>query len=136
MLCNAKLVVNCSQFFLDLSNFASISFYRWFVHFYILSFIWNGFILMNAVQCTLQGSVLPLWFSKMMSFLTSYPVSPPSGKWMWCHVSYKWLFFNTWPKNWLLIFLMHIYLNGSYQTLVSTFRLIDMLSREGKNTNN
>ncbi|XP_785169.3 polyprenol reductase isoform X2 [Strongylocentrotus purpuratus] len=51
---------------------------RWFVHFYILSFIWNGFILMNVVQCTLQGSVLPLWFSKMMSFLTSYPVSPPA----------------------------------------------------------
>ncbi|XP_054754777.2 polyprenol reductase-like [Lytechinus pictus] len=51
----------------------------WFVHFYILSFIWNGFILMNILQCTLQGSVLPDWFTKMITFLTKYPVSHPSA---------------------------------------------------------
>ncbi|KAI1888702.1 hypothetical protein AGOR_G00171450 [Albula goreensis] len=43
---------------------------RWFSHFYTVSIVWNGLLLMVSVRAAVLGQELPVWLSGVLAFLT------------------------------------------------------------------
>ncbi|KAJ8277102.1 hypothetical protein GJAV_G00071500 [Gymnothorax javanicus] len=43
---------------------------RWFSHFYIVSVLWNGMLIILSVQAALLGRHLPLWLRNILGLLT------------------------------------------------------------------
>ncbi|XP_006001438.1 polyprenol reductase [Latimeria chalumnae] len=53
---------------------------RWFSHFYAVSVIWNGFLLLFLLQAVLLGHPFPVWLQTLLHFLCGNSVKENSAE--------------------------------------------------------
>ena len=54
--------------------------HRWFTHFYVVSVLWNGFLLIWLFRAEFLGGLLPSWIQHVHRALGRDPQSEDAGK--------------------------------------------------------
>lgn len=59
--------------------------HRWFIHFYVVSILWNGFLLMRLFQAEFLGASLPPWIQIFHSAFGRDLQNQNTGRYSYCY---------------------------------------------------